>query len=292
MRYYLLLMLVMFNYLWGFGFEDLNTACRTDWDTLGAYIDTIGSIRITNGERYLGFGTSKEDSFWIYDSNDTTRFKSENPIEIGDASIIASLDDGVHITKVIQKYINYTNISTYDSIVFTVDTNYTATDTAEADHSDTVCMSCSLWYYDAIYENVVTNTGGWTVDTIFVNPDSVTIPPECGDSLLYDSQPNYFRFCDGTGAAKIPPVPDTLFLYVKRDNCLGEVEDSFVGYWDGDTVLYPVCEPTTDSLWQLCNDTRCVIIHYERYTIDLFDDFGKRIVTTVINTSLDGCSTE
>lgn len=44
-------------------------------------------------------GIGYADSFWIYDDGDTTRFDADNPIKIGDASLIVETDGDVRATQ-------------------------------------------------------------------------------------------------------------------------------------------------------------------------------------------------
>jgi hypothetical protein len=59
-----------------------------------AKLDVDGGITM-RGDRYLGIDPSGADSFYIYDDGDTTRFNSDNPIKIGDGSLIVETDGDV-----------------------------------------------------------------------------------------------------------------------------------------------------------------------------------------------------
>ncbi|MBN2542758.1 right-handed parallel beta-helix repeat-containing protein [bacterium] len=61
-------------------------------------LDVNGGVFMRGG-RYWGTGTHPADSFWIYDDGDTTRFDSDNPIKIGDSSLIVDSTGNVIITK-------------------------------------------------------------------------------------------------------------------------------------------------------------------------------------------------
>ena len=59
-----------------------------------AKLDVDGGITM-RGDRYLGIDPSGADSFYIYDDGDTTRFNSDNPIKIGDGSLIVETNGDV-----------------------------------------------------------------------------------------------------------------------------------------------------------------------------------------------------
>ena len=252
------------------------------------YAEFSGDVSIWGG--LYGLDASQADTFHIYDDGDTTRFQSDNPIKVGDASIIVTPGAAgkVYITEIVQKYGDYSGVSTYDSVVYSVDTNYTSTDTTTADHADTVCMDCALYYYDT--EPVLvesTNTGGWDCDTIY-EADTPPWTPTCGVPWVLVG-----NFCDGVSSAD-PPPSDTLFLSVKlyevEGGCSEPVVYSVAAYWDSTELSFtPVCSGGEDSAWIPCDNDTCITVHYERYTIDLLDDFTARFVTTVIDTAFDGC---
>ncbi len=59
-----------------------------------AKLDVDGGITM-RGDRYRGIDASGADSFYIYDDGDTTFFDADNPIKIGDASLIVETDGDV-----------------------------------------------------------------------------------------------------------------------------------------------------------------------------------------------------
>ncbi len=58
-----------------------------------------GNVFLDNGNRYIGVDATQADSFWIYDDGDTTRFNSDNPIKVGNASLIVETDGDVFATQ-------------------------------------------------------------------------------------------------------------------------------------------------------------------------------------------------
>jgi len=58
-----------------------------------------GDVFVQNGHRYFGVNTTGADSFWIYDDGDTTRFNADNPIKIGNASLVVETDGDVVATR-------------------------------------------------------------------------------------------------------------------------------------------------------------------------------------------------
>ena len=61
-------------------------------------LDIDGGV-LMHGNRYWGVDPSGTDSFWIYDDRDTTFFNADNPITIGDLSLILQTDGDARITK-------------------------------------------------------------------------------------------------------------------------------------------------------------------------------------------------
>ncbi|MCD6595058.1 hypothetical protein J7L68_05210 [bacterium] len=57
------------------------------------------NILVDNGGRYYGVDATQTDSFWIYDDGDTTRFNSDNPIKVGNASLVVETDGDVYISQ-------------------------------------------------------------------------------------------------------------------------------------------------------------------------------------------------
>jgi len=55
-------------------------------------------VYLAAGSRLYGYDATAADTFFIYDDGDTTRFESDNPIKIGDASLIISSGGDVSIT--------------------------------------------------------------------------------------------------------------------------------------------------------------------------------------------------
>ena len=90
-----------------------------------AKLDVDGGITM-RGDRYRGIDASGADSFYIYDDGDTTRFDADNPIKIGDASLVVGTNGYAYATKNLYAgdsfYIGDLEIDTANSVVLVADT--------------------------------------------------------------------------------------------------------------------------------------------------------------------------
>ncbi|MGC9316119.1 MAG: hypothetical protein ACP5G4_10925, partial [bacterium] len=66
---------------------------------IDAGLTVDGDVFVINGHRYYGIDASGADTFWIYDDGDTTRFNSDNPIKVGNASLVVETDGDVVATQ-------------------------------------------------------------------------------------------------------------------------------------------------------------------------------------------------
>ena len=85
------------------GLGTSNLAAYLDGDvTIADDLDVEGIISgdgsIFFADTLMG-GVGYADSFWIYDDGDTTRFDADNPIKIGDASLVVETDGDVYISQ-------------------------------------------------------------------------------------------------------------------------------------------------------------------------------------------------
>lgn len=79
------------------------------WGNNGYHL--YSNINIMNGDTLLGMDASATDTFMVYDDGDTTRFVSDNPIKIGNSSLIINTDGTVVATGDVEgSDINATNI--------------------------------------------------------------------------------------------------------------------------------------------------------------------------------------
>lgn len=277
-----------------------NTIEGIDFDSLratNAYLDTINVPFIDNqtadtitysavlfgpatsiDDSSISFGTTA-DAFiegQTFDSLRATIYHGDSLGTSGNCFSKAYIDTIVGCSPVVFSdgfsILNAQNTSLRDTFWSVFDTNYSGTDTATADHSDTICMelgpSYVLWYYDIGPNAVVQTNSGYSVDTIAINTGSVNCI--ANNRFTYQSDPlplgeSKFKFCTGDTTDLVITGSDTLFFYWKQDSCPLSVVDSFVGYWDSTANQINVVCAATDSTWQLSSDDTCIAIrhHYE-----------------------------
>jgi len=102
-------------------------------DSLDLFLRLDGTTIMDGGVRYWGQDATLADSFWIFDDGDTTRFNADNPIKIGNASLIVGTDGKIYtndISYVTQNdsvlYGGVYYISYYDYFTTGVDTSIIA----------------------------------------------------------------------------------------------------------------------------------------------------------------------
>jgi len=223
-------------------------------DVIAMTVDTVlvnGHLYVGGGKHIGGWDATTADTFDIWDDGDTTRFESDNPIKVGNASLIVETDGDVTVPKLFQVD---GDLTVRDSIWITADTNYTSVDTNTAAHDDTVCMGCGLWYYglgEGASVLIQTNTGGWTRDSIKEFSEEL---PVCGGSAWEDG--GDFDWDDGSA----PAGDDTLFVLLK--DFMGSLYDSCAGWWYDGMWLAAVCGVgESESTWVSIEGEKCITVY-------------------------------
>lgn len=126
-----------------------------------AKLDVDGGITM-RGDRYRGIDASGADSFYIYDDGDTTRFDADNPIKIGDASLIVETNGDV-IASQKMHVLDMPDTSKVRHVVVVDTTNgQLRTQTFAESVIEATIFSYAEMYEDdsTLYDPVVANT--WT----------------------------------------------------------------------------------------------------------------------------------
>ncbi|MGC9316215.1 MAG: hypothetical protein ACP5G4_11415, partial [bacterium] len=109
----------------------------------------VGDVIVDAGNRFVGIDATQADSFYIYDDGDTTRFESDNPIKVGNSSLVVDTTGDVGITG----SINIGGAISLPIVSVAPNTDYTITDN---DYT------------------IFVNTGFDAVNTVLTLPDATT----------------------------------------------------------------------------------------------------------------------
>jgi len=189
-----------------------------------------GNITVDNGNRYYGYDATGVDSYWIYDDGDTTRFDADNPIKVGDASLIVETDGDVIASQDLYVLgdaditgdLNADDIYTVDSVV--VGTDLLVTEDAEIGDSLVVGTDLFVTEDAEIGDSLVVGTDAYIMGNLEVE----------GNALI-DNGNRYYAI-DASGADSLWIYDDGDTTRFDADNPIKVGDASLIVETDGDVI--------------------------------------------------------